>query len=257
MIASLAVTGISAAAMSWVLEQLGLDGSTVASVLLRIAGYALAVAVDMAIFTFMFTRLPKVASPMRTILKGALFGAIGFEILKTAGSLLVKSATSNPVYGIFAVVVGLLIWLNYLSRFTLFVAAWTVTAPQDSDVRPSGTADTEIAEQAGIPPEYASTDPDDVATTAGDGAPSPLVAAMAAKPDDNAPDTADDNALIAAPTAAAVVAPNGAHPASPGVEKARAAGYIGVGMVAAGTMGVAWKAVRATGDLLRESVRRR
>ena len=123
--------------MSWFLEQVGLDGSTAANVLLRVAGYALAILVDMALFTFMFTRLPKVASPMRTVLKGALFGAIGFEILKTIGSLLVKSATQNPVYGAFAVVVGLLIWINYLSRFTMFVAAWTVTAPQDSDVRPS------------------------------------------------------------------------------------------------------------------------
>ena len=111
-----------------------------ANVLLRIAGYALAIAVDLALFLFLFTRLAKVATPRRQVLKGALFGAIGFEILKTVGSLLVKSATGNPVYGIFAVVVGLLIWINYLSRFTLFVAAWTVTAPKDSDVRPSGTA---------------------------------------------------------------------------------------------------------------------
>ncbi len=257
MIASLAVTGISSAAMNWFLEQIGLDGSTVASVLLRIAGYVLAIAVDLALFTFMFTRLPKVATPLRTVLRGALFGAIGFEILKTAGSLLVKSATSNPVYGIFAVVVGLLIWLNYLSRFTLFVAAWTVTAPQDSDVRPSGTADTEIAEQAGIPPEYASTDPDDVATTAGDGAPSPLVAAMAAKPDDDSEAAGDTAATPPRTVVLPLPQANGAHPATPGVEKARAAGYIGVGMVAAGTMGVAWKAVRATGDLAREFVRRR
>lgn len=246
MIASVAVTGVSSSAMGWFLSQIGLQGSTVANVLLRIVGYVLALGVDMAIFLFLLTRLPKVATPRRRVLKGALFGAVGFEILKTVGSLLVKSATHNPVYGVFAVVVGLLIWINYISRFTLFVAAWTVTEPFDTDVRPSGTADPAMAEEAGIPADYVSADPDKVSTTTGDGAPSPLAAALTSDPGKNGSGPAPVN--LAKRVNLQKAAWNG-H--SSGAEKAKAAGYIGVGMMAAGAMGVAWSGLKSVREVVR------
>jgi membrane protein len=209
MIASVAVTGISSSAMGWFLQRIGLEGSLVANILLRIAGYVLALGVDVALFLFLLIRLPKVATPFRQVLKGAVLGAFGFEILKTVGSLLVKGATHNPVYGIFAVVVGLLIWINYLSRFTLFVAAWTVTAPYDTDVRPSGTADPAMAEEAEIAPE---------------------------------------RVTLVEPVTLQKARPNGQPP---GTEKAKAAGYIGVGMMAAGAMGVAWSGLKTARELVR------
>ena len=115
--------------------------------------------------------------------------------------------------------------------------------------------DVDIAMEAGIPAHYASEDPDDVATTAGDGAPSPLLGAL------NAPGaaTAASPARRSHPPVRLVKRVNLQKP-SPGtrdersgaLEKARAAGYVGVGMVAAGTMGVAWSAVKATRDLVRQ-----
>ena len=208
----------------------------------------MAIGVDLALFLFLFTRLPKVASPFRKITRGALLAALGFEVLKTTGSLLVKAATHNPVYGTFAVVVGLLIWLNYLSRFTLFVAAWTVTAPYDSDVRPSGTADAEMAESAGIPVEFSSEDPDKVATTAGGGAPSPLREALSRRPEPGGagPGASPPSApAVPRPVRAAVPAPAGA------LERAKAAGYVVVGVLAAGTVGVVCHGLRVARDLVR------
>ncbi len=137
MAASVAVTGVSSSAMGWFLRGVGLDGSTAANILLRIVGYLLALGVDVVLFLFLLIRLPKVTIPLRQALRGALLGAVGFEILKTIGSLLVKGVTHNAVYGAFAVLFGLLIWLNYLSRFTLFVAAWTVTVLPETHVAPS------------------------------------------------------------------------------------------------------------------------
>jgi len=250
MIASVAVTGVSSAATGWLLKQIGLEGSLVADILLRIVGYVLALAVDMAIFLFLLIRLPKVATPMRQVLKGALFGAIGFEILKTVGSLLVKGATHNPVYGVFAVVVGLLIWINYISRFTLFVAAWTVTAPFDTDVRPSGTADPAVADEAGIPTEYVSDDPDKVATTAGDGAPSPLAEALTGDPEKNESANGSGRRPVKLAKAVNLQKPPPDGQLS-GAEKAKAAGYIGVGMVAAGAMGAAWSGMKTVRELVR------
>ncbi|MCW2546608.1 MAG: ribonuclease [Mycobacterium sp.] len=250
MAASVAVTGVSSSAMGWFLKEIGLEGSTVANVLLRIAGYALAIGVDIALFLFLLIRLPKVATPFRQVLKGALLGAVGFEILKTLGSLLVKGTTHNPVYGIFAVVVGLLIWINYLSRFTLFVAAWTVTAPFDTDVRPSGTADVAMAEEAGIPTEYVSSNPNDVSTTAGEGAPSPLAEALTADPSKNG-SARMPVVSGAADLSGRVNLQKRADAYSPSTEKAKAAGYIGVGMMAAGAMGVAWSGLKTVREFVR------
>ncbi len=248
MAASVAVTGVSASAMGWFLEKIGLEGSIAANIGLRVVGYGLALAVDTALFLFLLIRLPKVATPFRQVLKGAVFGAVGFEILKTLGSLLVKSATHNPVYGAFAVVVGLLIWINYLSRFTLFVAAWTVTAPGDTDVRPSGTADPSMAEEAGIPPDFVSVDPDDVWTTSGDGDPSPLTAALVAKPPANGHSEQAPVKLVKPVNLQKTPHDGGSSSAT---DKARAAGYIGVGMLAAGAMGAAWSGLKTARDVVR------
>jgi membrane protein len=178
LLASVAVTGVSSAAMSWFLDLIGLENNSVARVGLRLVGIALALVVDFAVFLFLFTRLPRLNTPLKRVAKGAMLGAVGLEILKVVGSILVARTTNNPVYGAFAVVVGLLIWINLVSRFMLFTAAWTVTAPYDTDVPPSGTADPESARKAGIPEQYADHDPDNPPTAAGDGAPAPLAAAI-------------------------------------------------------------------------------
>lgn len=240
--ASVAVTGVSASAMGWFLRAIGLEGSTTANIALRIVGYLLAIGVDTALFLFLLTRLPKVAIPLRQVVKGALLGAAGFEVLKTLGSLLVKGATHNPVYGAFAVVVGLLIWINYLSRFTLFVAAWTVTAPYDTDVRPSGTADAAIAGDAGIPAEYA-----------GDDAPVPLAEALAADPDQANNQRGGRRRQRVRLTKPVDLHKQVDYPPAIATDSARAAGYFGLGVVAAGTVGVAWSALKAAREVVRRN----
>ena len=240
MVASVAATGVSASAMGWFLQAIGLEGSTAANILLRIVGYVLAIGVDIALFLFLLTRLPKVATPIRQVFKGAVLGAVGFEILKTLGSLLVKSATHNPVYGAFAVVVGLLIWINYLSRFTLFVAAWTVTAPYDTDVRPSGTADPALAKDARIPIEYA-----------GDDAPPPLIAVLNADPAEHTAPNGHLRRRVPLTKAVNLQKDVGYPPRS--ADSARAAGYFGLGVVAAGTVGVAWSALKSVRELARRN----
>ncbi len=181
LVVSIAVTGVASAATTWLLDQLGISASLGARVFVRVLGIALAVLADMGLFLFLFTRLPRLSTPWRRVLKGTLLGAVGFEILKVVGSLLVARTTKNPVYGAFAVIVGLLIWINLVSRFTLFVAAWTVTAPYDTDVAPSGTASEKMAEEAGIPQQFADHDPDDPPTMLEGGAPSPLANAVQGK----------------------------------------------------------------------------
>ena len=175
---SIGISAATGAFSDFALEQLGLAESAVANVLTLVVGLALGLLTSTGIFLFLFWRLPKVQSPFRQVLKGALLAGVLFEVLKRVGALYIERTTENPLYGSFAVIVGLLVWINIVSRMLLIVAAWTVTAPYDSDIEPSGTANAAAAQKAGIPTEFADNDPDDPPTLQEDGAPSPLAAAI-------------------------------------------------------------------------------
>ena len=56
-------------------------------------------------------------------------GAVGFEVLKLLGTFLIARTTENPMYATFGVVVGLLVWINFVSRVLIYAAAWTATQP--------------------------------------------------------------------------------------------------------------------------------
>jgi membrane protein len=187
--------GISAATGAFsdkALELVGLDTNAIAGVITTVVGIALGLATSTALFTYLFWRLPKVQSPFRRIIKGALLAGVLFEVLKRVGALYIERTTENPLYGSFAVIVGLLVWINIVSRMLLICAAWTVTAPYDSDIEPSGTASASAARDAGIPVEFADNDPDDPPTLQEEGAPSPLAAAVqGATPSQDVPEGAD------------------------------------------------------------------
>jgi membrane protein len=175
---SIAVSAATGAFTGFALGLVGLEDSGVALVLAKVVGFTLGLATSTALFTYLFWRLPKVQSPFRRIIKGALLAGVLFEVLKRVGAVYIERTTENPLYGSFAVIVGLLVWINIVSRMLLICAAWTVTAPYDSDIEPSGTASPEAARRAGIPEEFADQDPDDPPTLQEDGAPSPLAAAV-------------------------------------------------------------------------------
>ncbi len=158
--ASVVATGLVTAFTGAVLDLLRVEDSTAARVFTRLLGYALALVADTALFLYLFGRLSRVANPLRRLIRGAVFGAVGFELLKVLGGVYVARTTSKgeATYGTFAVVVGLLLFLNLFTRFLLLTSAFVVTAPYDSDVAPSGTASREQARKAGIPEEFADDD---------------------------------------------------------------------------------------------------
>ena len=137
---SLAVTGLASGFTGHVLGWLGLGSSWPARAVVFVLGLVLPVFVDVAVFGYLLARLPKVAVELPHALRASLLGAVAFEILKTVGGWYLARTTSNALYGTFAVVVGLLIWINLISRLMLYVAAYAVTAPGSSDTPPSGTA---------------------------------------------------------------------------------------------------------------------
>jgi len=159
MVVSLALTSVATSANGVLLRATGMTGSPLAAWSAAVLGLLIALVADVLVFLYLFWRLPRRTS-RRAVLRAALLGAAGIEVFKLLGTWLVGKTTSNPMYGTFAVLVGLLIWINIVMRWTLFAAAWAVTAPGSSDVYPSGTADRsrepaddEQAPEAGVPAE--------------------------------------------------------------------------------------------------------
>ena len=135
---SLALTTGVTAAIHAVLTGLNLDGIPGMGTLVGALAILLALAADTVLFMWLFTRLPRRPVRYRTVLRGAVFAAVGYEILKIVGTTYIARVTSNPTYGIFASAVGLLIWINLVSRFLLIAAAWTATGrqPRGADSEP-------------------------------------------------------------------------------------------------------------------------
>lgn len=140
--ASVLVTGATTAATSFVIDLLGLSSSTAAKFFTQLLAYLLSGVADTALFVYLFTRLARVGQPAVTVLRAAVFGAVGFEIVKFAGAFYVARTTSKgeATYGAFAVVVGLLLFLNLISRLILMTAAFAVTQPECQSAEPAQAA---------------------------------------------------------------------------------------------------------------------
>ncbi|MBC7372387.1 MAG: YihY/virulence factor BrkB family protein, partial [Frankiales bacterium] len=137
---SVGVSAAGGAFAGFALDLVGLEGTGRAKVITGIVGVVLGLLASTALFLYLFWRLPKVTTPLRQVLRGAVLAAVLFEVLKQVGAFYIARTTANPIYGTFAVIVGLLVWINLVSRLLLLCAAWTVTGPYNSDVEPSGTA---------------------------------------------------------------------------------------------------------------------
>jgi inner membrane protein YhjD len=127
LLVSVILSSAASAATHGILGWMGLAHVTGAGTLLRLIALSVAVVADGVIFMILFTTLAGTKASWRQLVRGCVFGAVGFEILKLVGALLVAHTVRNPVYASFAVIAGLLVWINLSSRFILFAGAWTAT----------------------------------------------------------------------------------------------------------------------------------
>jgi membrane protein len=124
---SLGLTGAVTQETSRVMELLGLADERGYGVLTWIVGIALGLLVDVVIFLWLLRVVPSVSHPLRRLLRGALFGAAGFEVLKLIGGYYLTLISGSVTASAFGGAVGLLIWINLVARFAFFTAAWTAT----------------------------------------------------------------------------------------------------------------------------------
>lgn len=155
---SLAGSAFALSAVDWVGERIGLTQDGPGTVLLRAAGYLVAVAVDFGLLWYVLTVLPGVRPPRRAVVEAALIGAVGFEVLKVALGGYLQGVAGKSQYGAFGVPIALLLWVSFMTKLLLVCAAWTLTKPTSKpieaiDALGGGASEPSESERAAPRPE--------------------------------------------------------------------------------------------------------
>ncbi len=135
-VVSALLTIASTQALTFILDLVGLGGSSWTTVVTRLSGLVISVALNIFSLGAMFRVMARVAIPWRNLFFGVLLGAIVLAGLSTLGGLLLGGATKNPLLATFAVFVGLLVWFNLVSRVILLSASWIAVGMFDSGLSP-------------------------------------------------------------------------------------------------------------------------
>lgn len=105
-------------------------------------GVALGLLVSVALFLWTSQVLVNLDVPWRALLPGAVFAAVGFEVLKAVGGIYVPRVVSqsSELYGSIGVVFALLAWLFFFGRLLVYSAVLSVVRWESAH----GTATVEI-----------------------------------------------------------------------------------------------------------------
>ncbi|MCU1536036.1 MAG: ribonuclease [Humibacillus sp.] len=106
-------------------------------------GFVTGAVVDTLVMIVLLRLLTAAPLPWRNLRRGALLGGVVITVLKLFGGFLIGHASANPVLGAVAIPVGLLFWLNLMSKVVLLSSAWAagdvdMSALTSADVRTSG-----------------------------------------------------------------------------------------------------------------------
>ena len=122
------VNTLTARVLNWV----GLSGSTAGTVLVKVIGALVVLVLDTAVILVLIRLLGAIRAPMADLAAGAWVGAVGLGLLKIFGGVLLgRTGGGNRLLAVFGVAVGLLIWMNLVSRVVLLAASWSATVAGD------------------------------------------------------------------------------------------------------------------------------
>ena len=128
LVGSFAITGRGVGLRRGPAGLVGLADQGWAQFLLQLLGIVLGLLANFLVFLWVIARLPRQHTPIRSAVKAAVLGAVGFEILKQVMTIYLTSVTNSPSGAVFGSLLGLLVFINFVSRFILFVTAWAATA---------------------------------------------------------------------------------------------------------------------------------
>ena len=130
-----AITVLSNAALNLVLELLGLgDAGPVQQVLTAAVALVVLTAIETAMLAAAFRILSGIPVPRRRLWAGASIGGVALAALQTLASSLLHLGSNNPIIGGFAVLIGLLVFFNFVCQLILIAAAWVAVGMLDAGV---------------------------------------------------------------------------------------------------------------------------
>ncbi|QXG77223.1 YihY/virulence factor BrkB family protein [Modestobacter sp. L9-4] len=124
---SIALTTAATAASARVLDALGLAERPGAFLLTGALAIGLALIGDTLVFLWVLKGVPGNPFGVRQLLPGAVFGAVGFEVLKLVGNWYLGRIGQNVTAQTLGSFVGLVVWINVVARFAFYTASWTAT----------------------------------------------------------------------------------------------------------------------------------
>jgi YihY family inner membrane protein len=94
------------------------------SLLATVMRYALSLALDLGTFMLAFRILTARKLSWGDVFPGAMVAAVGWVVLQAAGGYIVahQLKSASQVYGVFAIVIGLLFWMSLGGQLTLYAA---------------------------------------------------------------------------------------------------------------------------------------
>ena len=129
LLVSVALSGAVAGFSGLILDWVGVDQTSAApAALLAVFGRALAIVASTVLLLTMYKLLVEPHIPRRALVRGAVLGAVGFEILKMVANVLLGLTKEQPAFQAFGVALILVVWINYFSRLVMYSAAWAYTA---------------------------------------------------------------------------------------------------------------------------------
>jgi membrane protein len=150
LIVSAGLSVLATSAVGAVLRWLGIDTrSDVADFATRAAILGVVLVLDTVVLGLFYRVVATIRTPMRRLIPGTLLAAAGLGVLKVLGTSLLGGATSNPLLASFAVIIGLLLWFNFVCQVLALGAAWIAVDVADHAEAVEDTAPETAPESVG------------------------------------------------------------------------------------------------------------
>jgi membrane protein len=163
LLVSAVLSVVGTQATGFVLEGVGIDDeSVIGTVLGRVVSLAVMFVLDALVLAGVYRVLAHVRVPIPRLRTGALVAAGALGLLKVAASAsLIGVGGTNPLLSSFAVILGLLIFLNLVCQVILLGAAWVAVGVRERGIVLDEAFEQQRLEEARRLVEQNEPDPDE------------------------------------------------------------------------------------------------
>ncbi|MCK7642231.1 YihY/virulence factor BrkB family protein [Corynebacterium sp. P6145] len=112
------------------LEKLSLDHIPGITYIVFALTLVIGLLVNFIVFVGLLRYLPRTHVPRAAAVKGAILGAVAFEIFKQIGTVFFSKALDNPAGATFGPIIGVMVLLYFVWRILLYSSAWAATTEE-------------------------------------------------------------------------------------------------------------------------------